>query len=344
VSIRRALVLSLGEFGVDRLSVSDREQFIPRLEQIYQQDADPGLHSATEWLLRKWGQEARLKAINRALASLKVEGSRPWRVYPKAGTMMIVPSVGKIIRNDWGQVNQLPPIDRTISIAATKVTIAQFRQFRPKHTMLGPPGDRAEVFRAAVWRNPDCPVTHVSWFDAAAYCNWLNEQEQIPPEQWCYEPNAQGQYDQGMKIKRKYRNLTGYRLPTEQEWEYACRAGSGRRWHCGMEEAQLEKYAWYQRNALGVLHAVGTLKPNDFGFFDMHGNAWEWCQGTLLKDGKWDPDGEEEIVDGKSYRPLHGGSYDDPAVSAAIKTSEIAMGRVVNSCQFGFRPARTIKP
>ena len=97
--------------------------------------------------------------------------------------------------------------------------MAEFRRFRKDYTI-------ADDFA----RTDDCPVHEVSWYDAAAYCNWLSEQDGIPKAQWCYLPNEHGQYAAGMKVAPDFLSRSGYRLPTAAEWEYACRAGSVTRW------------------------------------------------------------------------------------------------------------------
>ena len=103
----------------------------------------------------------------------------------------------------------------SFAIASKEVTVEQFLPI--------PQGPRIPE---AVCSHKRLSDEHVSWYDAAAYCNWLSEQEGIPKEEWCYLPNKEGKYADGMKMAPNYLQRTGYRLPTEAEWEYACRAGA----------------------------------------------------------------------------------------------------------------------
>ena len=113
------------------------------------------------------------------------------------------------------------------------------------------------------------PVENVSWLDAIAFCNKLSEKEGRKP---FYEID-------GKEVRVPDWNGPGYRLPTEAEWEYACRANASTptRYSFGDDAAELGEYGWFAGNSEIRTHPVGEKKPNGFGLHDMHGNVWEWC-------------------------------------------------------------------
>jgi formylglycine-generating enzyme required for sulfatase activity/predicted Ser/Thr protein kinase len=339
VSARRAIVLSLGEFGEDRLPMPERMRLIPRLEQLYRGDPDPGIHGAAGWLLRQWKQEGNLKEIDKGLATGRVEGDRRWYVNRQGQAMVVVARPGEFLMGD-GREQHRRRIDRSYAIASQEVTVEQFLRFRKEYRSIK---DYAPT--------KDCPVNNVSWYDAAEYCNWLSEREGIDRDQWCYLPNEKGQYAEGMRLAPSCLGRTGYRLPTEAEWEYACRAGSVAAWSFGNAEELLGKYAWSEANSLNRCHPAGSLKPNDFGLFDMDGNVVEWCQGmeTVLRlDAEKDTKEDKEDIEDFKYigdinsRGLRGGSFlDQPwEVRSAVRFRYVPSTRY---CYVGFRPARTFR-
>jgi formylglycine-generating enzyme required for sulfatase activity len=110
---------------------------------------------------------------------------------------------------------------------------------------------------------------------------------------------------------KRYCQWAGLRLPSEAEWEYACRAGTTTRYHSGDEEHDLARVAWYSRVARRRLHHVGEKEPNAFGLYDMHGNVWEWCEDDWHDDYRGAPDDGRAWVDRKrgDTRVLRGGSW-----------------------------------
>lgn len=143
----------------------------------------------------------------------------------------------------------------------------------------------------------DRPVNNVSWRDAVEFCNRLSQREGLEP---CYRI-------EGEEVEWN-RAAGGYRLLTEAEWEYACRAGTQTRWFFGDAEERLGDHAWYDANSNGQPQPVGGKSPNAWGLHDMHGNVWEWCWdwfGPYAAERQVDPAGPE---DGDS-RALRGGSF-----------------------------------
>lgn len=174
----------------------------------------------------------------------------------------------------------------------------------------------------------DRPVTNVSWFEAVELCNRLSYWEGLEP---CYR--IEGEEVQWNRAAR------GYRLLTEAEWEYACRAGTTTRFSFGDGEERLGDHAWFGGNSKSEPQPVGTKLPNPWGLHDMHGNVWEWCWdwfGPYAAGRQVDPLGPEE-GEGRSVR---GGSFfDSPRVlRSAFRDRVQPAGRVRN---FGFRCARS---
>lgn len=136
------------------------------------------------------------------------------------------------------------------------------------------------------------PIVNISWRDAISFCNLLSQKDGLKD---AYVINDDGEHiiwD---------RESNGYRLPTEAEWQYACKAGTS-----GYQYGELDKIAWYNENSGGDLHAVGTKEPNAWGLYDMLGNVWEWC---------WDL--YDEQVYG-TYRIFRGGSWAEEARGCGV--------------------------
>ena len=135
---------------------------------------------------------------------------------------------------------------------------------------------------------PQNPVENVSWTDAVEFCRKLSA---MPAEKTAGHV---------------------YRLPTEAEWEYACRSGTTTAYGFGDDASRLGDYGWFDGNSDSSTHPVGEKKPNAWGLYDMHGNVWEWCQdwyGDYPSGSATDPTGATS----GSYRVIRGGSWSNDA-------------------------------
>ena len=342
-SMRRALILVLGQFGEERLSAEDRKPLIDNLLALYQNDPDAGIHGVAEWTLRKWGQQESLKEKDAAMRG-KEPGEHRWYVNGQGQTFAVIDGP---IEFDMGS----PPTDlecfddellhkraipRRFAIATKEVTVEQYQEFVKENPVYYASNNRYSP-------DPKGPMNGVSWYDAAAYCNWLSRKENLPE---CYEPNDQGQYADGMKIRADALQRTGYRLPTEAEWEYACRAGAMTSRYYGSNVDLLGWYAWYIATSPDRARPCGQLLPNELGLFDMLGNVYEWCQEQYYRypegEGNTTTNDMNILLSIKEQNPriLRGGSfYNLPAgVRSAFRNRDAPSNRVAN---YGFRPSST---
>ena len=210
-------------------------------------------------------------------------------------------------------------------IATKEVTIAQYQEFLKENPRIA----RLEAERN-IATSPDqtCPVSNVTWYEAAAFCNWLSRKENLSE---CYEPNPSGQYAEGMRMRPDALNGNGYRLPTEAEWEYSCRAGAETSRYYGLDDGLLSRYAWYLGYSEDHAQPVGILKPNDLGLFDMLGNVCEWCEDPYEKDR---PGMTRAVIDelnkltnvyGNAGRVLRGGSFVDKSEEILVGEPELEL-------------------
>ena len=179
----------------------------------------------------------------------------------------------------------------------------------------------------------ECPVEQVSWYDAVEYCNALSALEDLD---LAYEVNGTNvNWDE---------SSNGYRLPTEAEWEYACRAStttafySGGITETGCADPNLDEIGWYCGNASGATHEVGQKLSNAWGLYDMSGNAWEWCWDWY---GEYSGDVTDPVgPDSGAWRVPRGGSW---LISARYcRSADRSRGDPGSrNYTIGLRPART---
>ena len=167
--------------------------------------------------------------------------------------------------------------------------------------------------RKQVQSGPNYPAVYISWEDMQTFIHRLNQ--------------AAGD--------------SLYRLPTEAEWEYACRAGTATLWAFGDDEGELENYGWHRENSSGGIKEVGMKRPNPWGLYDMHGNVWEWCldwseRGGYPSYAQVDPIGNPER---RRSRVIRGGSFfhSSRATRSAYRSS---FSPEEMDCYFGARLLR----
>jgi serine/threonine protein kinase/formylglycine-generating enzyme required for sulfatase activity len=354
VSARRALLLALGGFS----AAGDVADFMDSVQTIARREPDPGLHSAALWLFSQWRSPAEAQQIRASLAAglPSRDDNRRWYLTEQGQELAIIPGPVTFTMGgpnwdmtDEGLMTAHPVrIERDFAIGMTEVTVAEMQRFQDEMERRGVLARRSA--ETPFSRKSQGPALGVDFFLAARYCNWLSEREGLPESEWCFLERPEG----GLVLAPDYLKRTGYRLPTEAEWEHACRSGSStpRFYGRGLQENDplLPRYAWcILGNAHNRARSVAQLKPNDFGLFDMLGNAHEWCldpkrsycQGACNQVRSDVEDGEP--LGPLSSRVLRGGWFHFPASGLSSSYRSWSWAAYGHN-ETGFRVARTLPP
>jgi formylglycine-generating enzyme required for sulfatase activity len=214
--------------------------------------------------------------------------------------------------SDQGAYSQEKPqhrvrISKSFYLGVYEVTQAEYKAVMENNPGTSSPnGDGKD--KVAGQSTDQYPMEGVSWFDAVIFCNKLSAKEGRRP---FYEID-----DKYVQVPDW--NGPGYRLPTEAEWEYACRANASTptRYSFGDDAAQLDEYGWFQANSSRI-HPVGKKKPNGFGLYDMHGNVEEWC---------WDWYGEDYYKQSREDDPTGPAGRLAPSLCRVIRGGCSAFG------------------
>ncbi|MFN7803507.1 MAG: SUMF1/EgtB/PvdO family nonheme iron enzyme [Planctomycetaceae bacterium] len=368
-TIRQALLMVMGDFDSVRLPVTVRSELTTKLETLYRSTPDSGVRAAAGWVWQQWqrqnGEPDDLQPLNEP-----GQQTAGWFVNSQKQTFVVLPAPGQFEIGDLTRVNESEPRSRrtvevpySFALATTEVTRGDFLAFldgadpqqfglclADRETL-----ERLRERRGKAGFDPTLPISEISWYAATAYCNWLSQQDGLPESEWCYLPGRDPQgkdaeteveYGPGMKLAAGCRTRRGYRLPTEEEWEYACRAGTTTQFGFGQpkESGLVARYAWTFVLSDIRLHRVADLRPNRRGLFDLHGNLWEWTMSLddlELASREFDQNMTKRTVLSveDESRVIRGGSFFNvPNVCRAASRGRSRPASIVDGG--GFRVAR----
>jgi formylglycine-generating enzyme required for sulfatase activity len=222
---------------------------------------------------------------------------------------VLIPAGSFTMGSTIGRESEKPPhevnISQSLYLQTTEVSQGQWKRVM---------GDSPSSFKEC---GDDCPVENVSWDDVKDFIKKLNVMERTDK----------------------------YRLPTEAEWEYACRAEKTTEFSFGDDGGNLDEYAWYEGNSKEATHKVAAKKPNPWGLYDMHGNIWEWVEDDWHYGYDGAPGGGQAWIDKPrdSLRVIRGGSWESNEFDcrSAPRFGEKPGNR---SFSLGFRLAKSVAP
>ncbi|MFE4383692.1 SUMF1/EgtB/PvdO family nonheme iron enzyme [Streptomyces cyaneofuscatus] len=273
--------------------------------RLHAHDPDPGVHSATLWLDRRWSGWLGVRGAAQE-AGYDPSGRRGWFGGTPHGTRLTfsVFRPGNLLsgspesereRSAYESPQRPTRIERSFALCVAQVTQAEFEAFMEDTGRVGLPN-------ITEWSDkPVEPVVAPTWYEAADFCEWLTSKVSGHDRTSGYGADLDDHPVLGP-------GWSGFRLPTEAEWEFACRAGTVTAYSFGSDRNLLDEYGWSADNSGLKTHEAGLLRPNPAGLFDIHGQCWEWCSDWYDLYGA-EPVVNPEGPDHGDRRVLRGGCW-----------------------------------
>lgn len=358
ISARYSLMLAIGEYSFEEIPSELRNKLVEDLTAWYSQDPSSTIHGSAGWLLRTFGQDDIVMQVDQtevpfskdrewftvafSLNPAKSQKSYQTYVVVQPGSYSLGSPLNEFGRKENEKMYQVE-LTRPFAILDREITFEEMIAFRPDYeNVMKQPQFRFEPSFAGIGFN---------WFEAVSYCRWITEKagfdeaaqayenpEDVLPENRLRSSNA-ADAELGPPVNWQLDlSRPGFRLPTESEWEVACRANSRTAYSFGSDPALLDKFCW-RSHENSNLKPVKLLRPNFRGLYDIHGNACEWTHNWTgeFADEEIDPTGP---MNGTS-RIARGGAW--KSVAAGCRSSD--RGTVLPNARTdngGFRTAFTI--
>ncbi len=268
LQLRRATACALALYLENTLTSMESQRLRTLVAQASQTIDDPGLRSAIETVCSRWHlpipywQDSKDELLTRG--GQRMIALRPSKPFLR-GSFSNEPG-----RDRKKETLHQVQLQHPFALSDREITIEQVRRLLP---------DFSKVNDYAA--SDDCPAININYYDAAKYCRLLSELEGLAESEMCYPPIDQ--IHSKMVLPANFMDRHGYRLPSESEFEYACRANTVTARPFGFAKHLLHEYAWTFENSDEIVHPVAQKLPNDFGFFDLLGNAFEWCQDAAIE-------------------------------------------------------------
>ena len=334
-SLRTGIALAVGSVPVKHISTSEKTAWSPLLANWHTNESDSLTHSTADWVMRRWklqslwGARHSHELLSGSQTSVQESkappteesGEKQWSTNSIGMTLITIPE-GKFARDVERRFSsdgrnfkhRNGEIVKRFLLADREVSRQQFLEFirdpdADKPSWASDLRDRSKLQHA---------INAVNWYDAIMFCNWLSKRENLVAY---YEKTGEKEA-RGNDEWKTVPEANGYRLPTEEKWEYACRAGTATDFSFGTDDSLLQRYGVVLKSKMEI---PGSKLPNVWGIFDVHGNAYEWCQDWYGPT--------------RTNRVLRGGSFAYNAEYARSASRNLNFPDYRN-LSYGFRVAR----